>query len=224
MRFFSRRGGCPTVPRNVRILSVEVKIPMSNRFFRRALCLLLPAALAACEDPGGDGGPVPGDDLVFLRPSAGAPPLAVSEISFVAVAGEDHDVRIDYANGEECLRFRLDDDALTRRPNGTPMNEGDTITIRIRVADSGYFNFEFQPAGLRFAEPAELRVNYQFAHPDFNGDGDVDDDDEDFEFGWWRQEAPGQSWERIASARVHDVTEVRAEIDGFTRYALAGGN
>lgn len=198
---------------------------MSNRILRLALCFLLPAAFAACESPsGGNGRTRPGEDLVFLRPAADAPPLAFTEVSFVAVAGQDHDVRIDYANGDECLRFRLDDDALTRRPDGTRMFDGDTITIRIRVVDTGYFNFEFQPAGLRFAEPAELRVNYQFAHPDYNGDGEVDDDDDDFEFGWWRQEMPGQRWEWIASARLHDLTEVRAEIDGFTRYALAGGN
>lgn len=191
--------------------------------FRLALLALLPAALAACEDPAGGRGPVSGDDLVFLRPAPDAPPLAVDEISFVAVAGQDREIRIDYENGDECLRFRLDDDALTRRPNGTRMNEGDTITITIRVVDNGYFNFEFQPAGLRFAEPAELRVNYQFAHPDYNADGEVDEDDEDFDFGWWRQEAPGQGWEEIGSARVRGLTEVRAEIDGFTRYALAGG-
>ena len=194
-----------------------------KRLFRLFLVLLLPAAAAACEDPAGNGGRLPGEDLVFLRPAPGAPPLAVEVVSFRAVAGQDHDIRIDYANGDECLRFRLDDDALTRRPDGTPMRDGDTITITIRVVDNGYFNFEFQPAGLDFAEPAELRVNYQFAHPDFNGDGEVDDDDEDFAFGWWRQEMPGQRWERIASARVND-TEVRADIDGFTRYALAGGN
>lgn len=197
-------------------------MPM-KRLFHLACLALLPAALAACEDPG-NGGPVPDEELVFVRAAANAPPLAFTEISFVAVAGRDNEVRIDYANGRECLRFRLDDDALVRRPDGTVMRDGDTITIRIRVVDTGYFNFEFQPAGLRFAEPAELRVNYQFAHPDFNGDGRVDDDDEDFDFGWWRQEMPGQPWERIASARVHDVTEVRADIHGFTRYALAGGN
>jgi hypothetical protein len=224
MRVFARRGGCSTVSRNGDPHpSVEVNPMHMKRLFRFALLALLPAALAACEDPAGNRG-VPGEDLVFLRPAAGAPPLAVNQISFLAVAGQDYDIRIDYTNGDECLRFRLDDDALTRRPNGTPMNEGDTITITIRVVDNGYFNFEFQPAGLDFAEPAELRVNYQFAHPDFNGDGEVDDDDEDFDFGWWRQEMPGQRWEKIASARVHDVTEVRAEIDGFTRYALAGGN
>ncbi|HYR10286.1 MAG TPA: hypothetical protein VEQ60_21100 [Longimicrobium sp.] len=194
-----------------------------KRLFRFALLALLPVVGAGCEEPSGGGRLVPGEDLVFLRPAPDAPPLAFQQVSFVAVAGEDHEVRIDYENGDECLRFRLDDDALTRRPNGTRMNDGDTITITIRVVDNGYFNFEFQPAGLRFAEPAELRVNYQFAHPDFNGDGEVDDDDADFDFGWWRQEMPGQPWQKMASARVHDSTEVRADIHGFTRYALAGG-
>lgn len=196
----------------------------SNRLIRLMLLLAVPAALAACEDPSGGDGPVPGEDLVFLRPAPNAPHLTTYDTSWVAVAGQDYDVRINYENGEECLRFRLDDDALTRRPNGTPLFVGDTITIRIRVVDAGYFNFEFQPAGIRFAEPAELRVNYAFAHPDFNGDGEVDEDDEDFEFGWWRQEMPGQPWERLASVRLHDLDEVRAEIDGFTRYALAGGH
>src|SRR5829696_9153876 len=220
MRVFTRRGGCSTVPRNGDPhSSVEVNPMQMKRLFRLALVALIPAAAAACEDPAGNRR-VPGEDLVFLRPAPGAPPLAVEQISFVAVKGVDYDIRIPYTNGDDCLRFRLDDDALTRRPNGTPMSEGDTITITIRVVDNGYFNFEFQPAGLRFAEPAELRVNYQFAHPDFNGDGEVDD----FEFGWWRQEMPGQRWENVGSVRLHDLTEVRAEIDGFTRYALAGGN
>ena len=203
----------------------EVNPMRSNRLIRLLLLLALPAALAACEDPsGGDGDVVPGEDLVFLRPAPNAPALATYDTSWVAVAGEDYDIRIPYVNGQECLRFRLDDDALTRRPDGTRMFEGDTITIRIRVVDAGYFNFEFQPAGLRFAEPAELRVDYSFAHPDFNGDGEVDGDDDDFEFGWWRQEMPGQDWERIGSVRLHDLDEVRAEIGGFTRYALAGGH
>jgi predicted small secreted protein len=199
----------------------------SNRLIRLLLLLALPAALAACNDPSGGGDDlVPGEELVFLRPAPDAPALETYDTSFVAVAGEDHEIRIDYVNGAECLRFRLDDESLLERPNGTRFREGDTVTIRIRLVDAGYFNFEFQPAGLKFDpdEPAELRVDYGFAHPDYNGDGEVDDDDDDFEFGWWRQEMPGQDWERIGSARVHDLTEVRADLDGFTRYALAGGH
>lgn len=195
-----------------------------NRLIRLVCLLALPAAFVACEEPDDGNGSVPGEDLVFLRAAAGAPRPASLDTSFVAVAGEDHEIRVRYANGEEYLRFELDKDALTRRPNGARMNEGDTITIRIRVVDTGLFNFEFQPAGLRFAEPAELRVSYQFADPDFNGDGRVDRGDDNFDFGWWRQEMPGQPWERIGSVRVRGLEEVRADIDGFTRYALAGGN
>lgn len=199
---------------------------LSNRLLRLALLLALPAALAACESPSGDDDFVPGEDLVFLRTGPDTPHLETYDTSFVAVAGEDHEVRIDYVTGEECLRFELDDDSLLRRPNGTAFREGDTVTIRIRVVDAGYFNFEFQPAGLRFNpdKPAELRVDYGRAHPDYNGDGEVDGDDDDFDFGWWRQEQPGQPWQRIGSARLHDLTEVRAELSGFTRYALAGGH
>lgn len=198
---------------------------LSNRLLRLAVLLALPAALAACENPSGDDDFVPGEDLVFLRPGPNAPALEAYNVSFVAVKGQDHDIRIDYVNGEECLRFRLDDDSLLRRPNGTAFQDGDTVTIRISVVDAGYFNFEFQPAGLRFNpdDPAELRVNYGQAHPDYNGDGEVDDEDDRFNFGWWRQEQPGKPWQRIGSARVNDLTEVRAELDGFTRYALAGG-
>lgn len=197
----------------------------SNRLLRLFLLALL-AALPACDDPSGDDdGPVPGEDLIFLRPAPDAPRLARYQASVLATKGEDAEIEIEYEGGEDCVRFRIRDDALLARPDGRIMRDGDTITVTIRVVDAGYFNFEFQPAGLRFsrAEPAELRVNYAFAHPDYNGDGEVDRDDDDFEFGWWRQEMPGQDWERIGSVRLHDLDEVRAEITGFTRYALAGG-
>ena len=222
-------GTARGLPRDVAGLSAslrsfcEVSPMRCIRPIRLLLLLALPAAMAACDNPNGGGGLVPGEELVFLRPAPHSPYLTTYDTSFVAVAGQDREIRIRYTNGDDCLRFSLDGDALTRRPNGTRMNAGDTITIRIRVVDGGYFNFEFQPAGLRFAEPAELRVNYKFAHPDFNGDGEVNGADADFQFGWWRQEMPGQGWERLRSVRMDDQNEVRASIGGFTRYALAGG-
>jgi hypothetical protein len=233
MRVFARRGGCLTVAWNGDPHpTVEVKpMHMMKRRFRLLLLAVLPAAMAACHDPSGGDGPVPGEDLVFLRPAPGAPHLATYDTTIVATKGQDAELEIEYRplpgddEGEDCLRLRIRAETLLARPDGRILQNGDTVHIRVRVVDAGYFNFEFQPAGLRFSHsrPAELRVNYQFAHPDFNGDGEVNDDDDDFEFGWWRQEMPGQPWERIGSARLHDVTEVRADIYGFTRYALAGG-
>lgn len=204
-----------------------------KRLFRLVLLALCPAVAAACDDPsGGDGGPISGDELVFLRPAPGAPHLSTYDTTIIATKGRDTELEIEYlplpgeSGGEDCLRFRIRSESLHSRPDGRILQNGDTVHIRVRVVDAGYFNFEFHPAGLRFnrSRPAELRVNYQFAHPDYNGDGEVDDDDDDFEFGWYRQEAPGQDWERIGSVRVDDLSEVRADIDGFTRYALAGGN
>jgi hypothetical protein len=199
-----------------------------KRFF--PLLALVPA-LAACEDPAGGGRTANEADLVFIRSAPNAPPLVSYDTTFWAVKGRDAELRLDYkvagyATGPECLRFRVRADALLRRPDGSAIRQGDSVQIRIRVANTGQFNFEFSPAGLKFdpREPAELRVNYAYANPDFDGDGDVDDRDRNFEFGWWRQEAPGLRWERIGSVRVHDTREVRADLNGFTRYALAGGH
>lgn len=202
----------------------------SSRTRTTALALLIAAGLVAgCErTPTG----VPGDRLVFIRAAPDAPALETSQVSFWAVKGRDADVEIRYvplpgqSSGERCLRFRLDDDSLLRRPDGSAIRAGDSVRITIRVVDYDQFHFEFLPAGLRFdpTSPAELRVSYRFADRDFNGDGVVDSRDEDFDFGFWRQERAGLPWTRIGSARLHDLEEVRADLNGFTRYALAGGH
>lgn len=195
----------------------------------RLTCLLaLAAALAGCERSPSGGGPGVGEDeLVFIRADDDAPPLEASQVRLWAVQGEDSEVRIRYGtDGQagECLRFAIDDDTRLRRPDGTRVAEGDSVLITIDVVRYDRFHFRFSPAGLRFeGEPAELRMNYALANPDYNGDGRVDDDDEDFDFGFWRQEAPGLPWQRVGDLRVHDVTEVRGDLHGFTGYALAGG-
>ena len=189
--------------------------------------LLAALVLAACDNPSGSGRqPVDEDDLVFLKVDENAPPLETYYAELVAVKGQDAELRIDYQTGEECVRFRLDDESLLRRPDGTLIRDGESVRIGVRVISGDSYRFEFSPAGLRFDpdEPAELRISYRYADEDRDDDGDVDDDDQDFAFGVWRQEAAGLPWVQIGSARLHDLDEVRADLDGFTQYALAGGN
>ena len=191
-----------------------------------SLTVLAGLLLGACDGGStGSAGPRVGEDeLVFIRSAATAPPLVTTDTSFWVTAGDGRDIRIPYVNGAPCLEFRVPGNALLRRPDGTAFRRGDSVRITVRLADAGRFSFEFQPAGLRFDpdHPAELRIRYSYADPDFNGDGRVDAADQRFDFGLWRQEAAGQPWAGLVTVRDTDLQEVRATLEGFTKFAVAG--
>jgi hypothetical protein len=199
---------------------------MTHRSSRVGLiaCALLIGTLSGCQDPSGTP-VVDGSDLLFIRQADTAPALEVSEVSFWVKAGDGKEVRMPYVNGHDCLRFKVPGNGLLRYPDGTPFEEGDSVRITIRVAQAGFYNFEFQPAGLQFDpdHPAELRISYAYRDADTDQDGDVDANDE-LEFGdaaIWKQEAGDSFWTQIGTARLDDLDEFRAELNGFTRYALA---
>lgn len=199
---------------------------------RRLSTLVLPLLVLGCERSTTE----PADtareeDLTFFRFAADAPPLSDTTVSFWAVKGDSREVEIRYESGTGapyggvCLEFEVDGDALLRRPDGTPFQRGDSVRITIRVVDPARFDFEFSPAGLKFdpAKPAELKVDYRWADRDFNGDGKVDAEDERIERsgGFWRQERAGDLWQRIGTVRIKDQMRVEANIEGFTRFAVA---
>jgi hypothetical protein len=190
-----------------------------------ALAALAALLLGGCEWGGTDNPPqvVPDDQFVVVRQAADAPALAAQEATFWARAGENAEVRIRYTTGENCLEFKIPGNGLLRRPDGTAFRRGDSIQVTIRVLDPSRFKFEFQPSGLRFdpEHPAELRMRYRYANPDLNGDGRVDAADERARLGIWRQEADGQPWVSIGTIRDAELREVRADLQGFTKYAMA---
>jgi len=197
---------------------------------RAILSLLCAGALASCD--GSPSGPsqLPESELVFVRAADGAPPLATRQVQVWAKSGEGRRIEIPYARvgeygGDKCLEFTIPGDGLLTRPDGTPFVRGDSVLITIRVVDPNTFNFEFSPSGLRFnaKHPAELRISYKWADPDLNGDGSVDDDDGRLGFDIWKQETPASRWEKIGTSRDSDVEELRANVTGFTKYAMAGG-
>lgn len=198
---------------------------------RLTLITLLLAVLPACDNhiTTSDEPEIRDSDLTFMRFAPDAPPLADTVVSFWARRGEDRKVQIQYeGNGAYgyghgiCLEFIVPAAALL--PSQASM-VGDSVRITVRVVDSSRFDFRFEPAGLRFSpeQPAELRVFYSWADPDLNGDGVVDEKDAPLAegFGFWRQELPGDPWQKIPTARLTDSEEIRARITGFTRYAVA---
>ena len=198
--------------------------------------MALPLALAlACSDSGGpedDDGTKPPADLTILRLSENSPPLFNPVATFWAVRGDDREVRIFFENeerageaGEEYLRLEVDAPALLARPDGTPFADGDSVLITVRVVDPGRLLFEFEPTGLTFSpdRPSELKIHYAHADDDLDEDGDVDLEDETLELtlAIWRQETAGDPFVRLGSLLLEDLEEIDAELEGFSRYALA---
>ena len=196
----------------------------------------LPFVLAlACSDSGGpgDGDDIrPPSDLTILRLSDASPPLFNPVESFYAVRGQNREVRIFFEDderpgeaGEEYLRFSVDNETLLAYPDGTPFVEDDSVLITVRVVDPARLLFEFEPAGLSFdpTRPAELKIHYNHADDDLDEDGDVDIDDEALELtlSIWRQESDGDPFVRLGSLLLDTVEEIDAELNGFSRYALA---
>jgi hypothetical protein len=180
-------------------------------------------ALGGCDDGTTASGTlvVPESELEFVTLRAGAPPLTTTDTSFWAVRGEDRELEIRFqgqggSGGSRFLELEIDDDALLRRPDGTPFALGDSVEIFVTI-EEGFFRVQFEPSGLEFNpdRPAELEIEYGEAEDEFL--------DRELEFDLWRQEQPGEPWERIGSVQIDDLDEVEADLLGFTRFALAIG-
>ena len=190
-----------------------------------ALCAL---ASVSCDNPAASR-QLPENELIFLRATDDAPPLDSLVVHVWAKAGEGRQAVIRYEKvgsygGDICLEFKIPGDGLYKRPDGSVVQKGDSVLITITVIDPKLFNFRFEPAGLQFRpdKPAELRVSYKWADRDFNGDGVIDGKDARFDFDFWKQEVDGGEWYRIGTVKDDNIEELRADIRGFTKYAMAG--
>lgn len=172
-------------------------------------------------------------ELSFLQQAATAPGLVTLDTSFVATRGQDLEIELRYVpepgetEGDEFLEFELEDGSLLRYPPSHPkagalFQSGDTITIHIQV-DPTSLIVTMEPSGLEFdpLEPAELELRYQNADDDYDGDGSPDPPENEEEIDLWRQENPGDPWTRVGELKDRELDRVRAELTGFSRYALA---
>lgn len=201
--------------------------------FKSSLLAVVLVVAAACTDgtnPGDNGGgPRPPGELHILALAQGSPLPATDSVGFWAVFDDDREVRIDLANGQDYLKFRVRPGALFKRPDGTLFGPGDSVFITLKIRNPDSLAFDFTPQGLKFnpAQPAELSLDYTQAGytvaGDYDGDGDSDSADDAIEgdFDVWRQELPGDPFESLSAFLSVEIDEINVDITGFSRFALA---
>lgn len=174
----------------------------------------------------------PEASLQFLRPATGTA-LSKDSVSFWAVTGQDREVAMYYrpnagvADSVRFLRFRVRNESLLKRPDGSTFANGDSVRITIRIKDFSKLITEFSPSGLTFSasRPAELRLDFKNSDQDFNRDGSVNSADASLvtTFAIWKQEAAGLPWFKLTSAVEVDanLSEVKADVVSFTNHAIA---
>jgi hypothetical protein len=207
---------------------------------KRALSGLFPiaalAGLVACSDSTGGGGTVrpPADLNVILLPPT-APALCANEVSFWAVKNGPQDAEAALVfpelghtcatSTEDFLRLKIPKEALLALPNGTPIADLDSVLITIRWVGNDSILFELEPSGLLFdpGHPAELRIEYGETNGDLNHDDVVDGTDSTIEhqLAIWRQPTLLDKYTRLGSVRFEDTDEIEAQLNGFSRYAIA---
>ena len=181
--------------------------------------------------------------LRFVTWAPGGPPLEQLEADFTVVKGQKCDLVIrlrdeqgvEHRNNGGCgdatasaargqpkdgrffFRIRLNSGTLHRHGNGKRIKDGEAVEIHLKV-DPARLMVSFSPH-LEFnpSEPGQIELRYEAAAFEFVA--------RESEIGLWRQEDPGQPWQRVESAKVEARDEIRAKADlgGFTRYALAIG-
>jgi hypothetical protein len=194
---------------------------------KRTMQFLALLLLVACSDDPVQ--PVDETDLKFMRFESSSA-ITVRQASFWAVKGRDSRLLMRYAptqpgdEGHKFLEFKVDDNSLLRRPNGSLFLPGDSVLITVRLDDSDRFIVHFEPSGLVFnpLEPAELEISYERGDRDIDDDGDRDDSDVRLEqqLRVWRQERPGLPWLPLVSVRIDD-DEIEGRVLSFTGFAMA---
>jgi hypothetical protein len=197
---------------------------------RRASLLLL-VLLAACQDslsPENERYPsssTSGENPIIAPLDTAYVPQVPGDTSVWAVKGQGLTVLLRFGgSGDQLLEFKLDPGSLSRRPDGSQIEVGDSVLITIRPHGQ-LMRFEFEPSGLVFdgKHPALLRMWCTHAAEDLNGDGVVNRTDEQlwYRMKIWKQESPTDPWTSLNTTRSPDGDELEAEVGGFTGFSVA---
>lgn len=170
-------------------------------------------------------------ELNLLHVTYDYPQLAATQVRFWAVKGKSSGADLWYharpgaSDSAKFVEFRLGAGALDRRPDGSVIAVGDSVLITLTATDARHMMIEYQPSGLRFAaaEQPTLKIYWTACGDDLNYDGRVDTADDLLasQLGIWRQETSDQPWMQLPSVVVKGTKEVRAQLEGFSGYAIS---
>ena len=204
----------------------------------KRVCVLLgiAAAVAACSSSTDSGQPSrPPTELSYLQLMPTAPALCSDSIGFWAYKGvtvegalmfPEAGEPVDCSGGtEDFVRLGIDAQSLRADPNGVPFQPGDSVFVSLVWVGGDTIMVQLEPTGLEFdpAHPAVLKIEYGEAGDDLNDDGAITAADTTIEqeIGIWRQERLGDPFVKIGSTKLEVENEIEAELNGFSRYAIA---
>ena len=174
-------------------------------------------------------GGVPGAQMHDLQQAPTAPPLETYQVSFWAFKNKSTNVRVQYLNtapggSNNFLQFVIPKGGLASGANGARLRANDSLQITLTI-DPTTFRVNFQPSGVQFStsNPASLRMWFQNANPDLNGDGVVDATDSalDSQLGMWTAPDDIDFWTKMSSVLDSSGKSVTADVYHFSGYVIS---
>jgi hypothetical protein len=155
------------------------------------------------------------------------PPLSLDQygVSFWAVRGASRSVQINYRSSIDTLQhpFLL---LTATDPQFVPgvgtLAVGDSVLVTVNV-DTSKIGVRFEPTGLLFGTPADLKIFYGGANGDLNGDGVVDSVDARLErqvLGLWYREVSTDPWTKLGAIQSVEEKSFSYALPHFSEYNI----
>jgi len=156
------------------------------------------------------------------------PPLSLDQyqVSFWAVRGESRSVQINYSSSidSETHPFLL---LTATDPRFVPgvgeLATGDSVLVTV-IVDTAKLGVSLEPHGLQFGEPAQMKIWYNGAGGDLNGDGVADSSDARVEaelLGLWYRANANDPWTHLAANQSLEEKSFTYALPHFSEYAIA---
>jgi hypothetical protein len=150
--------------------------------------------------------------------------LTSYQASFWAVRGQYRTLTMYYSAGggtSRFLRLSIIDPAYV--PGRGYLATGDSVLVTATV-DPTAMAVTFEPNGMQFGYPAQLKIWYGGAGGDLNSDGVVDSQDSYIEsqlLGMWWHENDSDPWTPISATKSLTDKSITAPLAHFSGYSVA---